>query len=60
LRNRQVGLERGGELQLPSPEGVQCGDIYHPHHESVAAGGDPGISDRTSKATVDHHTNAPP
>jgi hypothetical protein len=38
---------------------MQRGDIYRPHCDYAAAGGDPGTSEHTSEATTDRYTNAP-
>jgi hypothetical protein len=50
----------GGELWLPSPEGVQHDDVRRPHRNYVATEGDPNASDCTDEAIVDHYTNTPP
>jgi hypothetical protein len=56
----RFGLERGGGLRLPSPEGMQRGGICHPRHTYTAAGRDPDVSHHTNEAAADHCINTPP
>jgi hypothetical protein len=41
------------ELRLPFPEGMQHGDVCHPHRDYAVTGGDPNASDHTGEATTD-------
>jgi hypothetical protein len=49
-----------GELWLPSPKGVQHGDVCHTHHDYAATRGDPaGILDPTNEAAPGGTTMRP-
>jgi hypothetical protein len=51
---------RGGELRLPSLEGVQHDDTFYPRHCYTATRGELDVPDCTDRATANHYTNNPP
>jgi hypothetical protein len=57
---RMIRSRARGELWLPSPEGVQHGDVHHPRHDYATTGRDPGVLDCTNDVAANHYTNTPP
>jgi hypothetical protein len=55
-----IWYQAKGRALLPSPEGVQHGDVRHPHRDYANVRGEPDSSDHTNEAVANSYNNTPP
>jgi hypothetical protein len=60
LNEDDSALSEGGELKLPSLEGVQHDDTCYSPSSYTTARGDLDLLNRIDEATADHYTNTTP